>query len=488
MTTINPHIFRAYDIRGIAIATPPATADLTETAAISIGKATATYLIKEYKSTHMAVGRDTRTTSPSLQKAFIKGLLECGLNVTDVGLAPSPMIYFASCKDDLNFDCGANITASHNPKEYNGIKIVAQNAHSICGHELQLIREIAEKEEFHKPKIKGVLKKDNIWPAYRDELLSKVNRIKNPLKVVIDAGNGSAGPYIPELLSKIGPTIIPLFCEPDGNFPNHEANPEDIANMQQLIDKVLETNADIGIGFDGDGDRIGIVDEKGRLYSSDYLLLLLTKDLLTRWPTENSTPTDPLSANQPKPKIVFDVKVSQAIINKMEELGAEPVMSKTGHSFIEKKMKEIHAPLAGEVSGHMFFAENYYGFDDAFLAALKIIGILSTQDELFSNLFNDLPKTFITPEFKAHCPDDKKFAIIENLSKTFTSLYDCITIDGVRIKFGPLDWGAVRASNTSPNLTLRFEADTEDKLQKIQKIMVDELEKYPEADTSWYKD
>lgn len=486
MPTINPHIFRAYDIRGIAIPkSPNEPADLTEAAATSIGKATATYLIKEYKSTHMAVGRDTRTTSPSLQKAFIKGLLECGLNVTDVGLAPSPMIYFASCKDDLEFDCGANITASHNPKEYNGIKIVAANAHSICGHELQLIREIAEKEEFHKPKIKGVLKKDNIWPAYRDELLSKVNRIKNPLKIVIDAGNGSAGPYIPELLSKIGPTIIPLFCEPDGNFPNHEANPEDIANMQQLIDKVLETNADIGIGFDGDGDRIGIVDEKGRLYSSDYLLLLLTKDLLTRWPTENHAPTDPLSANQSKPKIVFDVKVSQAIINKMAELGAEPVMSKTGHSFIEKKMKEIHAPLAGEVSGHMFFAENYYGFDDAFLAALKIIGILSNQDELFSNLFNDLPKTFMTPEFKAHCPDDKKFAIIENLSKTFTSLYDCITIDGVRIKFGPLDWGAIRASNTSPNLTLRFEAETPEKLAEIQSIMYEEIKKYPEVDLGW---
>jgi len=171
----------------------------------------------------------------------------------------------------------------------------------------------------------------------------------------------------------------------------------------------------------------------------------------------------------------------------MAELGAEPVMSKTGHSFIEKKMKEIKAPLAGEVSGHMFFAENYYGFDDAFLAALKLITILSNQDELFSNLFTDLPKTFITPEFKAHCPDDKKFAIIENLSKTFTSKYDCITIDGVRIKFTPLSWGAIRASNTSPNLTLRFEAETHEKLAEIQGVMYEEIKKYPEVDLSWYK-
>jgi phosphomannomutase len=378
----------------------------------------------------------------------------------------------------LEFDCGVNITASHNPKEYNGIKIVAANAHSICGHELQIIRELVEKEDFHKPKIKGQLKKENIWPAYRDKLLSKIDRIKNPLKVVVDAGNGSAGPFAPELLSKTGANIIPLFCEPDGNFPNHEANPEDLTNMKAIIDKVLETGADIGIGFDGDGDRIGIIDEKGQHYSSDYLLLLLTKDLLSRFV---GTP------NNPNPQIVFDVKVSQAIINKMEELGAVPVMSKTGHSFIEKKMKEIHAPLAGEVSGHMFFGENYYGFDDAFLAALKLIEILSKIDEPFSTLFTDLPKTFMTPEFKAHCPDDKKFAIVEELSKHFTQIYDCITIDGVRVKFTPLSWGAVRASNTSPNLTLRFEAETPEKLKEIQTTMYEEIRKHTEVDLSWYK-
>jgi len=466
---INPNIFRAYDIRGIAISKD--NPDLTEESVYLIGKATATHLHREYKSTHMAVGRDVRTTSPALQKAFIRGVLECGIAVTDIGLSTSPMIYFAACTDETPFDCATNITASHNPKEYNGIKTVANEAHSICGHELQIIREIADKEDFHQPKKPGQLDQQNIWHLYSKELLSKTPKLLKPLKIVVDAGNGSASPFIAELLEKIGADVTPLFCEPDGNFPNHEANPEEIKNMQHLIDKVLETKADLGIGFDGDGDRIGIIDEKGRHYSSDYLLLLLTKDLLKR---------------RKSPQVVFDVKVSQAIINKMEDMGAIPVMSKTGHSFIEKRMKELKALLAGEVSGHMFFAENYYGFDDAFLAAIKIIKILETENKPFSSLFDDLPKTYITPEFKAHCPDNKKFEITAKLAEHFTKLYDCITIDGVRIKFGDLAWGAVRASNTSPCLTLRFEAETPEKLSEIQKIMYNEISKYKEVDTNWY--
>lgn len=516
MPKINPHIFRAYDIRGIA---DPAHKDfdLSPEAAYLIGKATATFLSRKYNSTHMAVGRDVRLTSPELQKSFIKGLLECGLNATDIGLSPSPMIYFATCAKATpafansplkDFNCGANITASHNPKEYNGIKIVADNAHSICGDELQEIRQLIEKEDFEnlssksaKTQIAGTLETLNIWPFYLEELSSKLHssnkKLSKSLKVVVDAGNGAAGPFIPELLERIGAEVVPIYTEPDGTFPNHEANPEELHNMTDLIKKVLETKADLGIGFDGDGDRIGIVDEKGNHYSSDYLLLLLTKDLLLR--TKKTDPTL-------HPKIIFDIKVSQAIINKMAELGAEPIMSKTGHSFIEKRMKEENALLAGEVSGHLFFAENYYGFDDAFLATVKILEILANgtthpgirfpQPETslnsgihpFSSLFSDLPKTYMTPEFKAHCPDDKKFAIVQKLTKHFTSLYDCITIDGVRIKFDPVSWGAVRASNTSPNLTLRFEADTPEKLQEIQKIMVDELKKYKEVDLNWYKE
>ncbi len=483
MTKINPHIFRAYDIRGIATSTEKyPTPDLTEETVYLIGKGTATHLIRRYNAKHMAVGRDVRLTGPALQQAFIKGCLECGLNVTDLGLSPSPMIYFASCAHQYPelsaFDCATNITASHNPKEYNGIKTVALNAHSICGDELQEIRELIEKEDFEKPTTPGQLTEANIWPIYLSELTSKLHtqtrQIARPLKVVIDSGNGVAGPYAPELLRKIGAEVIELYCDPDGTFPHHEANPEELHNMQDLIAKVLETKADLGIGFDGDADRVGIIDEKGNHYSSDYLLLLLAQDYLQRNPN-----TDP--------KIVFDVKVSQAIINKMANLGAIPTMSKTGHSFIEKRMKEVSAPLAGEVSGHLFFAENYYGYDDAFLAAVKILEILAAQDKPFSALFDDLPKTYMTPEFKAHCPDDKKFEIVKSLVAHFTSLYECITLDGVRVIFNSIAWAAVRASNTSPNLTLRFEAETPEELQEIQKIMVDELKKYPEVSLDWYK-
>ncbi|MBT4917361.1 phosphomannomutase/phosphoglucomutase [Candidatus Peregrinibacteria bacterium] len=466
---MNPHIFRAYDIRGIADPIDDKPADLTEETVYLIGKGTATYLIEKYGTKNMAVGRDNRLTGPSLQKAFIKGLTECGLNVTNIGLSISPMIYWSVCA--MDFDSATNLTASHNSKEYNGLKTVTKNAHSICGDELQEVLKIIQSEKFHTPEEQGTVEEKDIWPSYLEDLLSKVE-IKRPLKIIVDAGNGTAGKFAPEYLRKLGHEVTELYCELDGTFPNHEANPEEIENMRDLIEKVKEEKADLGIGFDGDGDRVGIVDEKGHMYSSDFMLLLLAKDLLTR---------------KPGSKIVFDVKVSQAIINKLKELGAEPIMSKTGHSFIESKMKEVAAPLAGEVSGHLFFGENYYGFDDAPLAAAKITEIISNSETPLSEMFNDLEKTVMTPEFKAHCPDDKKFEIVQNLVDHFTAIYDCITIDGVRVNFDENSWGAVRASNTSPNLTLRFESTTPERLQEIQKLMADEMSKYPEVSLDWFK-
>ncbi len=484
---INPHIFRAYDIRGIACPPPGVaipidgtTADLTEETVYSIGKATAIYLTQKYKTKTIAVGSDNRLSSNKLKNAYIKGLAENGLQVTDIGLVTSPMVYWAVCA--LDFDAGTNITASHNPKEYNGLKIVTKNAHSICGEELQEILKITENGSavFHSqtPLSEAIPRSNSpkaqtldIWPAYLKDLTSRV-KLHRKLKVVIDAGNGVAGKFAPELLRKFGCEVIELYCDLDGNFPNHEANPEELNNMRDLIEKVREYHADIGIGFDGDGDRVGVVDEKGHMYSSDFMLLLLARDLLTRLPNS---------------QIVFDIKISQTIINDLKKHGAIPVMSKTGHSFIESKMKEIGAPLAGEVSGHLFFAENYYGFDDALFAAIKILEIISKNSKPLSEFFNDLPKTYITPEFKAHCPDDKKFQIVKKLVEHFTKLYDCITIDGVRVNFDANSWGAVRASNTSPNLTLRFEAQTQERLNEIQKIMVTELQKYPEISLDWYK-
>ncbi|MEK7673193.1 MAG: phosphomannomutase/phosphoglucomutase [Patescibacteria group bacterium] len=474
--SINPLIFRAYDIRGIADPiTPDQNADLTEETVYLIAKAAGTYLQQKYGTKTMAVGCDNRLTGPKLKAAYIKGLTETGINVTDIGISTSPMIYWTVCAKPndatLPFDSATNITASHNPKEYNGLKIVAKNAHSICGDELQEVLKIAQKGEFINSPTPASISQKDIWPQYLEDVTKNI-QLKRKLKVVVDAGNGTTGKFAPELLRKIGCEVVEIFCELDGNFPNHEANPEEAANMQDLIKKVLETKADLGLGFDGDGDRVGVVDEKGHHYSADFMLLLLARDLVDRIP---------------HPQIVFDVKVSQAIINKLKELGAIPVMSKTGHSFIETKMKEIGAPLAGEVSGHLFFAENYYGFDDAFLAAARIIEILAKETHPLSQRFNDLPQTFMTPEFKAGCPDDKKFAIVKNLVDHFTALYDCITIDGVRINFDANSWGAIRASNTSPNLTLRFESTTPQKLADIQKIMVDELKKYPEVNLDWYK-
>jgi phosphomannomutase / phosphoglucomutase len=470
--SVNPLIFRAYDIRGIAIATEKfPNVDLSPETVKLIGKGTGTYLQKisgknPTDKLNIVVGRDNRLHSPDLQKAFIEGLLETGCNVTNIGISPTPFIYYSVCK--YNFDGGINITASHNPKEYNGIKIVSKNAHSICGDDLQDVLTIIQKEEFAQGK--GEYKDMEIFEEYKEDI-KKLVKLSHPLKIVVDAGNGTAGKFAPQLLRELGCDVTEIYCELDGNFPNHEANPEEYKNVKDMIDKVREIKADMGIAFDGDGDRVGIVDENGHHYSADYLLLLLARDLLTRIKGA---------------KIVFDVKVTQTLIDDIKAHGGEPVMSKVGHSFIETKMKEIGAPLAGEVSGHMFFGENYYGFDDAFVAAAKLLEIASKNNGTFSSLFNDVPKMFNTPEFKAYCPDEKKFEIVRALSEHFIKLYDCITLDGVRINFSNTAWGAVRCSNTSPNLTLRFEAESEEKLKEIMKIMADEIKKYPEVSLDWY--
>ncbi len=468
---VNPNIFRAYDIRGIAQATDKyPDVDLTEETAYLIGKGAGTYIQKITKpNANLVVGRDNRLHSPKLQQAFIKGLLEVGCDVTDIDISPSPMLYYAVCK--YEFDGGANITASHNPKEYNGIKLVSRNAHSVCGEDLQKVLKIIEDEDYAKG-AEGEYKELKIFDVYKNDLASKV-KIEKPLKVVVDAGNGTAGAFAPDLLRTLGCEVTELYCELDGNFPNHEANPEEYENMKDLIAKVKEEHADLGLGFDGDGDRVGVVDETGHHYSADFLLMLLARDLLTR---------------QPGAKIVFDVKVTTSLIEDIKKHGGEPIMCKTGHSFIESKMKEIGAPLAGEVSGHLFFAENYYGFDDAFLGAAKLLEILSKSSVPFSRLFDDVPKTYATPEFKAHTPDDKKFKIVRELTDYFTKNYDCITLDGVRVNFTDRAWGAIRCSNTSPNLTLRFEADSKEKLCEIQKNMVEQLRKYPEVSLDWYKE
>lgn len=464
---INPLIFRAYDIRGIAhVPESDKAVDLNPETMESIGRASGMYFLQHF-GRKIALGYDCRLSNPELANAFIKGALTVGCDITNLGMITSPMLYFAVC--EFGFDGGVSITASHNPKEYNGVKLVGKGAHSICGDELQTILGMIQSQASSAPaNISGQLDTLNVFPAYLKKIVEIVKPEKN-LTIVVDSGNGATGPYVKQLFESLGAKVITLFTDPDGNYPNHEANPEELENMHDLIAAVKANKADIGFGFDGDGDRVGVIDEKGNHYSADLMLLLLARDLLTR---------------QPGSKIVFDAKASQVLIDDIKKHGGEPVMAKTGHSFIETKMKEIGAPLAGEISGHLFFAENYYGFDDAFLGAARLLELLSKTDKTFSKLLADIPQTFTTPEIKAPCPDDKKFAIVDSIKNAMTSKYDCITIDGVRVNFDSSSWGAVRCSNTSPNLTLRFEAQNENRLREIIAIMLAELEKYPEINLS----
>lgn len=501
---INPHIFRAYDIRGIAMGS---ALDLTPATMKLIGQGAGTYLKRTYGTKNMLVGRDNRLHSEELQKAFIEGVLSTGMDVTDIGLATSPLLYYGVCR--FGMDSGVNITASHNPKEYNGVKIVREGAHSVCGDELQKILELIQSGDFEtaagagsEAEQGGFSSRDDIFKTYRQDIAGRIKLVR-PLKVVVDAGNGTAGKFAPDLLRALGCDVTELYCNLDGNYPNHEANPEEAENMRELGELVRAGKADLGIGFDGDGDRVGIVDENGKHYSADYLIILLARDLLK---------------HKPGSQIVFDVKVSKILIDDIEKNGGVPVMCKTGHSFIETKMHELGAPLAGEISGHLFFGKDhydYYGFDDAFFGACKILQILSQSegpkghatgpqrpegssigppkgsgrgvDKKFSQHFTDLPAMYTTPEYKTPCPDDKKFEIVKQLADHFTRQHQCITIDGVRVNFDDTSWGAVRCSNTSPNLTLRFEALTKERLTEIQKLMAEQLKKYPEVDVWWHR-
>jgi len=465
---INPLIFRAYDIRGIAhtpVSNKPV--DLTPETIELIGKAAGTYIQSKF-GPNIVVGGDNRLSTPQLKKAYINGLLSTGCHVTDIGLATSPMLYYATCK--LEMDGGTNITASHNPKEYNGVKLVGPMAHAICGDALQDILNIIEEGTF-KTGEGSYTERDDIFEMYVADMKERI-QIERPLKVVVDAGNGVAGKFAGDLFRAFGCEVKELYCELDGNFPNHEANPEDEANLLDMIALMKTGEYDIGVGFDGDGDRIGIVDEKGHHYAADLHLLLLAKDLLER---------------HPRAHIVFDVKASQIVPQKIREHSGQPIMAKTGHSFIEKTMHESGALLAGEVSGHLFFAENYYGFDDAFLAALKTFSILARHDLTFSEHFADLPLTNATPEIKVPCPDESKFEVVEKLRDHFEQDYDCITIDGVRILFDQNTWGIIRCSNTTPNITMRFEALNPERLKEVMTIVAEAMSQHDSVDMSWAK-
>lgn len=453
------HIFRAYDIRGIV------GQDFDKNDARLIGMAYATYLKKDKKlPLKVVVGRDGRVHSPEIHKAFMLGVCECGVDVYDIGLSASPLMNFSVCYGD--FDGGVNITASHNPKDYNGFKLQKKHAHSIFGEQIAEIAEIVKNEDFSKEDKKGeIIEADFVQEWYQK--ISELVQIKLKPKVVVDAGNGVMGAFVEDFFTKIGVDIVPLYCEVDGNFPNHEANPEEEENLYDLKQKIAEENADLGIAFDGDGDRVGVVDKNGVHYSADLLLILLARDLLSR---------------HKGAKIVYDLKATKVLDDEVRKLGGVAIPCKTGHSFIEGKMTEEKALLGGEVSGHLFFAEDYYGFDDALLGACKLIQIIADSGKTPTELLTDLPKTYVTPEMKVKIKESHKFDVMDRIIAHFTEKYPekFLTIDGVKIDHDDGSWGIVRASNTSAYLTLRFEARSTERLEEIKNEFLDHLKTYQE--------
>ncbi len=449
---LNPHIFRAYDVRGLV------GTDITPDVFLQVGCAYGT-LVRRKGGRRVAVGQDNRLSSAELKAAFVNGVRAAGVDVVDIGQVPTPMLYFATAHWKL--DGGANITGSHNPVEYNGVKMVHAGALPLTEEEIQHLRKLAESGDFERGE--GGL--DRLSP--RDDYFDTVSRLVRParrLKVVVDAGNGIAGLYAPALLRRIGCDVVELHCESDGRFPNHLPDPEDEKNVVDLQAKVVEARADLGVAYDGDADRVGVIDERGGRHEADLLLILLARDLLTR---------------HPGAKIVFDVKSSQSLVADIEQHGGVPVMWKTGHSHLKRKMREDRILLGGEVSGHMFFAENYYGVDDGILASCKIIEIVARGAEPASRLFASVPHLRATPELKAPCPDGEKFRVIEELTRELKRRYETIDIDGARVLFPGGGWGLVRASNTNPYLTLRFEARTDGEIAAMKRVIYDALRRYP---------
>jgi phosphomannomutase/phosphoglucomutase len=461
MTAIDRSIFRKYDIRGAAVGDAP---QLTPAVALLVGKALGTYLPQHFQSQRVFVGSDNRVTSSPLKAAAIEGLASTGLPVTDVGEVLTPTVYFASASYD-GIGAGVMITGSHLDTRYNGIKM-AYGKLALAGEQIQALLQMIDDHAFAvgSPEIAEDF---NMIHRHMAAIQSKVTIAKR-MKVVLDAGNGLSGAYLPPVLTALGLDVECLYCEPDGTFPNHLPNPEDPEMTRDLEAKVVELGADLGLAFDGDSDRCGFIDNHGHHIAADRLLALLSRDLLSRYP---NTP------------IVFDVKSSQALPDEIAKFGGQPVMWKSGHSLMKQKMNEINSLLGGEVSGHLFIGEDYYGFDDAPLAALKTLEIISKSDATIAEIFDDIPKLIATPEIVLSAPDDLKFKMIDEMTASLQRDYEVVTVDGARVNFEN-GWGLVRASNTQPAVTLRFEAYTREQVRQYLQVFKTQLDKYPQIDQS----
>jgi phosphomannomutase/phosphoglucomutase len=438
-------IFREYDIRGIA------GKDLTEDVARLVARSFAALLAERGVEGTLAIGRDNRPSGEGLHRALVAGLLESGIDLIDIGVVPTPLAYWS--QHNLDVVGGIQITGSHNPPEYNGFKLGLGKT-SIYGADIQHMYDLALGGQF--PLGDGSIRSEDVIRRYIDDIVGRVGKLSRDMKVVIDCGNGAGALVAPRLFPRLGIDPTCLYCESDGRFPNHHPDPTVEKNLQALISTVKSERADIGIAFDGDADRIGVIDETGDIIWGDYLLILYARDALRRTGKGQS--------------IVFDVKASQALPEAVEKAGGIPVMWRTGHSLIEEKMHETRAPVGGEMSGHMFFAEGFYGFDDALYGAARLLQIVADSGKSVRQLLADVPRFVSTPEIRVDCADDKKFEIVKEAREYFASRYDVITVDGVRVLFGD-GWGLIRASNTQPVLVMRFEARTASELEKIQSEM-----------------
>ena len=467
MSNFPTTIFRAYDIRGIATGHNP---EITEAFAENLGLAIGYYFCTHLgvQSPQLAVGRDIRTSGLPLQQALTRGLLRAGVRIVNIGTITSPYLYYAVCAGSL--DGGIAITASHNPGEYNGFKIVSTAAAPIAGEEIQVISHIAQdilSGKIHaEADTRGSALNASVQNAYFAKLATLAPAAR-PLTIVLDAGNGSAGLFAPAFFTQLGHTVVPLYCEPDGNFPNHPANPEEIETLHDLQRAVLTHHADLGLAFDGDGDRMGAVDEQGAVIPADKLLILLGADLLTR---------------RPGSRIICDLKCSGIA---EDILGDSVIRWKTGHSFIKQKIKESGALLAGEVSGHFYFAEDYYGVDDALLAGAKLASLISRSTTPASTLVSALPHTYTIPDIKISVPDAQKFqtlaTIVAHCQATYASV---LTLDGARVRLPSGAWFLIRASNTAPYLTVRAEGSSTATLTEAIHQLTAALSTAPELDTT----
>jgi phosphomannomutase/phosphoglucomutase len=459
---VQSEIFREYDIRGLA------ETELSPNFTRLLGYACGKYF-KEHGQTKIIIGRDNRLSSDRIFNDLTLGLSAAGCEILDLGTVTTPLFYFSRVK--WNMDAGIMITASHNPKEFNGFKI-ALGAGTIYGQEIQKLYRLCMAYEYQEIQYGQIpyIVKINPLPVYLQMITEKIQIGPRRLKVALDCANGSASLFAVEIFTKLGCDIIPIYCESDGSFPNHHPDPVCSANCQDLIKLVKENRADLGIGFDGDGDRLGVVDNEGRIIWGDQLMILYWREILAKHPGANC---------------IIEVKCSQALIEEVERLGGHPLIYKTGHSLIKAKMREIGALFTGEMSGHMFFADEYFGYDDAFYAAGRLLKILSNTDQNLSELLANVPRYPSTAETRVPCSDMDKFKVISEVRERFRRHYPIIDVDGVRVNF-PGGWGLARASNTQPVIVARCEGTTEKNLKEICEIMKKELLSFSQVgDFEW---